>query len=48
MTQLMMRMSRMDAVTFAPSWRFMECDTPEEYELLTREVYPRLAGSVSA
>lgn len=46
-TQLMMRMGRMDAVTFGSELAFMECDTPEEYEVLTREMYPRLSKLVS-
>jgi choline kinase len=38
-TQLVMRAGRMDAVCFQ-GLRFMECDTPEEYDVLTSTLYP--------
>jgi len=43
-TQLMMHMGRMEAVLFGSEHLFMECDTPEEYRVLTEEMYPKLAG----
>jgi choline kinase len=41
-TQRMMLLGRMEAVGFGRERIFMECDTPEEYQTLTREVYPSL------
>lgn len=43
LTQRMMLLGRMDAVLFGKERAFMECDTPDEYEVLTREMYPKLA-----
>jgi hypothetical protein len=37
----------MSAVGFAKDRIFMECDTPDEYQTLTREVYPTLARNVA-
>ena len=33
---------RMDAVSFGRERAFMEVDTPEEYDLMIKEMYPRL------
>lgn len=41
-TQRMMLLGRMSAVRFGKEHLFMECDTPDEYRVLTEEVYPRL------
>jgi choline kinase len=43
-TQRMMSIGRVRAVGFGRERAFMECDTPEEYEVLKREMYPRLRG----
>jgi choline kinase len=45
-TQRMMLAGRVEAVSFGADLLFMECDTPEEYEVLTREMYPRIAAKV--
>lgn len=42
LTQRMMGLGKMEAVLFGREHLFMEVDTPEEYEVLTKEVYPRL------
>jgi hypothetical protein len=36
-----MLVSALDAVVFDDAARFMECDTPEEYEVARREMVPR-------
>jgi choline kinase len=36
----------LDAVVFEDDARFMECDTPDEYELARRETAPRWIGSL--
>jgi choline kinase len=41
-TQRMMLLDRMDAVRFGRERAFMEVDTPEEYEVMVREMYPKL------
>ncbi len=46
-TQRMMLAKRMVAVGFDRSLSFMECDTPDEYDVLTREMYPRLRERLS-
>lgn len=43
-TQRMMLADRMGSVTFGKDVAFMECDTPEEYEILRREMMPRLGA----
>jgi choline kinase len=40
--QRLMLAGRMQSVTFGKEVLFMECDTPEEYEILTKEMYPLL------
>lgn len=40
-TQRMMSMGALDAVVFDDDARCMECDTPEEYEVVRREMVPR-------
>jgi len=40
-TQRMMTVGRIEAVCFR-DLLFMECDTPEEYEHLTTDLYPRV------
>ncbi|HEY8075547.1 MAG TPA: NTP transferase domain-containing protein [Labilithrix sp.] len=40
-TQRLMLVSALDAVVFTDDTRFMECDTPEEYEVARREMVPR-------
>jgi choline kinase len=42
-TQRMMMAQRIEAVSFR-DLLFMECDTPDEYEHLTTEFYPRVLG----
>ena len=46
-TQRMMLLDRLDAVTFGGDRLFMEVDTPDEYETLVREMYPRLLERAS-
>lgn len=41
-TNALLRIGRLEAVTCPPDSLFMEVDTPEEYALLTGEVAPRL------
>ncbi len=41
LTQRLLTMGAMSAVTFADDTRCMECDTPDEYELVRREMVPR-------
>jgi len=41
-TQRLMSAGRMQIAGFERSVPFMECDTPEEYAVLTSEMYPRL------
>jgi choline kinase len=43
-TQRMMTLGRIDLVPFGRDLLFMECDTPEEYALLTTELYPKIAA----
>ncbi len=43
-TQCMMLAERVAAVGFSRDLSFMECDTPEEYAVLTSEMYPKLRG----
>jgi len=43
-TQRMMLADRMITVGFGRERAFMECDTPDEYQVLTGEMYPRLRG----
>ncbi len=40
-TQRLMTMGTLDAVVFDDDARCMECDTPDEYEVLRREMVPR-------
>lgn len=47
LTQRMMLLHRMAVVQFGKDSDFMECDTPEEYEVLIKEMYPRLKGRFS-
>lgn len=45
-TQRMMLADRMHVAGLGPDVAFMECDTPDEYEVLTREMYPRLRATL--
>jgi choline kinase len=45
-TQRMMMQGRMRTVSFGAEHLFMECDTPDEYEVLTREMYPALRARI--
>jgi choline kinase len=45
-THRMMTVGRIEAVSFQ-DLLFMECDTPEEYEQLTTEMYPRVLARVT-
>jgi hypothetical protein len=40
-TQRLLALGALDAVVFDDDARFMECDTPDEYDLVRREVAPR-------
>lgn len=40
-TQRLMMAGALDAVTFTDDRRFMECDTPEEYDVVRSEMVPR-------
>jgi choline kinase len=46
-TQRMMNVGRVDVAAFA-DLLFMECDTPDEYEHLTSEFYPRVLARTRA
>lgn len=46
LTQRMMQLGLVECVSFGRDVPFMECDTPEEYTVLTREMYPRLRGKL--
>lgn len=45
-TQRVMMVGALDAVVFDDDRRFMACDTPEEYDLIRREVVPRWRSSL--
>jgi choline kinase len=45
-TQVLMNKELVRAVTFDDEHLFMECDTPEEYELLLNEVFPKIKRSL--
>jgi len=45
-TGLLLAAGALDAVVFDDDLRFMECDTPEEYETARREIVPRWAARV--
>ncbi|MFO0640563.1 MAG: NTP transferase domain-containing protein [Polyangiaceae bacterium] len=45
-TQRMMMAGRMQIAGFARHVPFMECDTPDEYHVLTTEMFPRLRGTL--
>lgn len=45
-TQRLMTVGAIDAVVFEDDRRFMECDTPEEYEVMRREMVPRWRPSL--
>ncbi len=45
-TQRMMASGRMQIASFERSVPFMECDTPEEYAVLTSEMFPRLRSKL--
>lgn len=45
-TQRVMMVGALDAVVFEDDRRFMECDTPEEYDLVRREMVPRWRSSL--
>ncbi len=42
LTQMLMHKRLLRAVTFGDEHLFMECDTPEEYDLLLNEVFPQI------
>lgn len=42
LTQMLMHKRLLRAVTFGDEHLFMECDTPEEYDLLLNDVFPRI------
>ena len=46
-TQRMMLLDRMQTVGLGDDVLFMECDTPDEYEVLTREFYPALRAKLA-
>lgn len=46
LTQRMMQLGLVDCVSFGRDVPFMECDTPEEYTVLTSEMYPRLRSKL--
>ena len=41
-TQRLMLLDRVSAVTFGHERLFMECDTPDEYKVLIEEMWPKL------
>ena len=45
-TQRMMSAGRMQIAGFERSVPFMECDTPDEYAILTKEMFPRLRATL--
>ena len=45
-TGRLMAMGALDAVVFADESRCMECDTPDEYEVVRREMVPRWVGKL--
>ncbi len=47
-TQRMFMAGAIDAVTFADDSRCMECDTPDEYEVVRREMVPRWVSKLPA
>lgn len=47
-TQRLLTMSALDAVVFDDDTRCMECDTPEEYEVVRRDMVPRWRDSLPA
>lgn len=47
-TQRLMNMGTLDAVMFDDDTRCMECDTPEEYEVVRREMVPRWIDKLPA
>jgi choline kinase len=42
----LLAMGAIDAVSFDEDARFMECDTPEEYEVVKSDMVPRWAGTL--
>jgi hypothetical protein len=44
-TQLLMLRDRMRAVVFGPAHPFLEVDTPEDWDLLRNDVFPRLSSA---
>lgn len=47
-TQRLLTMGTLDAVIFDDDSRCMECDTPEEYEIVRREMVPRWVDKLPA
>jgi len=45
-TARMFAMGALDAVVFSDESRCMECDTPDEYEVVRREMVPRWVGTL--
>lgn len=41
-TQMLMHKGLLRAVSFGQEYLFMECDTPEEYQLLLNELFPQI------
>jgi len=42
LTQMLMHKGQLRAISFGDEHIFMECDTPEEYDLLLNDVFPRI------
>jgi choline kinase len=47
-TARLLAIGALEAVVFRQGTRWMECDTPEEYEVVRREMVPRWAGTLPA
>jgi choline kinase len=47
-TQRLLTMGTLDAVVFDDDTRCMECDTPDEYEVVRRDMVPRWVGKLPA
>ena len=45
-TQRMMSMNTMSAVILEPDHLFMEVDTPQDYEVLVTEMFPRIVARI--
>jgi hypothetical protein len=47
-TQRLLTLGALDAVVFDDDTRCMECDTPDEYVIVRREMVPRWLGALPA